>query len=476
MNALVAVIAVIVILGLIVLARGSIKIVQEYERGVIFRLGRSQGAKGPGVFFIIPVVDRIVRTNLQIIAVPVTSQAVITKDNVTATVDAVAFFQVVDAAASVIQVHDWYSRRSSSPRPRCGRSSAATSSTSCCRSGTASTPSSRSRSTPRRRRGAIKVHRVEIRDVGVPVQMQRAMARQAEAERTAGRGHRRRRAAGGCRAVSRASAPSPTTVAHQPRSTSSSSRPAAERRRIAGTRRPPMGPTSSSVGQRAPSPAQIGPAAKRRAMSRAAISGLSNFSSRRWAREHRARCSVRTNRLRLTAAARDAGSNAPAWLGEPRAEARRSSRTARRRRSSPGRSRRRRRARGGPPRRRRTPGPPARVSSVLQRVEHPPVVGLVGQRVADEELEQVGGVGGGVDPARARARSRGGRSRRAGSRWPASSSAVDLAGVEEVVLDVAVGEDRQGQRRVRAAHARPASSAASPSSPRRRSGTSRSTA
>ena len=84
------------------------KIVQEYERGVIFRLGRCVGAKGPGVFFIIPVIDKIRRVNLQIVAVPVASQAVITKDNVTMTVDAVAYFQVIDPAASVVRIQDWY--------------------------------------------------------------------------------------------------------------------------------------------------------------------------------------------------------------------------------------------------------------------------------------------------------------------------------------------------------------------------------
>ncbi len=155
MNALVAVIAVIVILGLIFLA-ASIKIVQEYERGVIFRLGRSQGAKGPGVFFIIPVVDRLIRTNLQIIAVPVTSQAVITKDNVTATVDAVAYFQVVDAAASVIQVRDWYAASQlvaqTTLRSIVGRHEL----DQLLRSATASTPSCRSRWTPRRRRGGSR--------------------------------------------------------------------------------------------------------------------------------------------------------------------------------------------------------------------------------------------------------------------------------------------------------------------------------
>lgn len=107
MKPFIAILAVVIVIAVILLA-SSIKIVNEYERGVIFRLGRSMGAKGPGVFFVIPVIDRIVRTNLQIIAVPVASQAVITKDNVTATVDAVAYFQVIDPAASVIKVRDWY--------------------------------------------------------------------------------------------------------------------------------------------------------------------------------------------------------------------------------------------------------------------------------------------------------------------------------------------------------------------------------
>src|SRR3954470_20895670 len=93
--------AVIVFLVLVFLAM-SVRIVQEYERGVIFRLGRCVGAKGPGIFFVVPFIDKIIKTNLQIAAVPVTPQAVITKDNVTATVDAVAYFQVVDPAASVV--------------------------------------------------------------------------------------------------------------------------------------------------------------------------------------------------------------------------------------------------------------------------------------------------------------------------------------------------------------------------------------
>jgi regulator of protease activity HflC (stomatin/prohibitin superfamily) len=100
-------ISLVAVLLIVILFASSIKIVQEYERGVIFRLGRCVGAKGPGVFFVIPVFDRIVRTNLQIIATPVASQSVITRDNVTTTVDAVAYFQVVEPADSVVKIRDW---------------------------------------------------------------------------------------------------------------------------------------------------------------------------------------------------------------------------------------------------------------------------------------------------------------------------------------------------------------------------------
>ncbi|MBA2386607.1 MAG: slipin family protein [Acidimicrobiia bacterium] len=182
MKPLVAVLAIVIVIGLILLA-SSIKIVNEYERGVIFRLGRSLGAKGPGVFFVIPVIDRIVRTNLQIIAVPVASQAVITKDNVTATVDAVAYFQVIDPAASVIKVRDWYNASQlvaqTTLRSIVGRHELDQLLAERERIDAELQLSLDAQTEP----WGVKVHRVEIRDVGVPAQMQRAMARQAEAER-----------------------------------------------------------------------------------------------------------------------------------------------------------------------------------------------------------------------------------------------------------------------------------------------------
>jgi regulator of protease activity HflC (stomatin/prohibitin superfamily) len=161
----------------------AVRIVQEYERGVIFRLGRCVGAKVPGVFFIVPVLDKITKINLQIIAAPVASQAVITKDNVTVTVDAVAFFQVIDPAASVVRIRDWYTASQlvaqTSLRSIVGRHDLDQLLSERDRIDAELQIALDTQTEP----WGIKVHRVEIRDVGLPEQMQRAMARQAEAER-----------------------------------------------------------------------------------------------------------------------------------------------------------------------------------------------------------------------------------------------------------------------------------------------------
>jgi regulator of protease activity HflC (stomatin/prohibitin superfamily) len=90
----------------IVLIFMAVKIVTEYERGVIFRLGRLVGAKGPGLFFIIPFVDRMVKVDLRTVTMDVPSQEVITRDNVTVRVNAVVYFRVVDPQASVVKVMD----------------------------------------------------------------------------------------------------------------------------------------------------------------------------------------------------------------------------------------------------------------------------------------------------------------------------------------------------------------------------------
>ncbi len=98
------VVIVIIILAVLILFPTAIKIVNEYERGVIFRLGRLIGAKGPGFFLIIPFVDRMVKVDLRTVTMDVPAQEVITRDNVTVKVDAVVYFRVVDPEASVVKV------------------------------------------------------------------------------------------------------------------------------------------------------------------------------------------------------------------------------------------------------------------------------------------------------------------------------------------------------------------------------------
>ena len=98
----------IVIAAAVVLltAMASVRIVKEYERGVIFRLGRIIGAKGPGLFFIIPVIDHMVRVSLRTVTMDILPQDVITKDNVTIRVNAVTYFNVVDPNRSVVAVEN----------------------------------------------------------------------------------------------------------------------------------------------------------------------------------------------------------------------------------------------------------------------------------------------------------------------------------------------------------------------------------
>ena len=98
---------VLIVILLAIFLPASIKILREYERGVIFRLGRLVGARGPGIFIIIPFVDRMVKVDLRVITMDVPYQEVITKDNVTVRVNAVVYFRVVDPEASVVKILDF---------------------------------------------------------------------------------------------------------------------------------------------------------------------------------------------------------------------------------------------------------------------------------------------------------------------------------------------------------------------------------
>ena len=96
----------IILLAVIILPQ-MIRILREYERGVIFRLGKLLGTKGPGLIFLIPIVDRMVRMDLRVVTIDVARQEVMTRDNVPMTVDAVVYFRVIDPAAAVVRVEKY---------------------------------------------------------------------------------------------------------------------------------------------------------------------------------------------------------------------------------------------------------------------------------------------------------------------------------------------------------------------------------
>jgi regulator of protease activity HflC (stomatin/prohibitin superfamily) len=161
----------------------AVKVVQEYERGVIFRLGRLVGAKGPGLFLIIPIVDRMVRVDLRTITLDIPSQDVITRDNVTVRVNAVAYFRVVDPEAAVVRVENFLLATNliaqTTMRSVLGQSELDELLSNREEINQLLQKIIDEQTEP----WGVKVSVVEVRDVELPQTMQRAMARQAEAER-----------------------------------------------------------------------------------------------------------------------------------------------------------------------------------------------------------------------------------------------------------------------------------------------------
>jgi regulator of protease activity HflC (stomatin/prohibitin superfamily) len=174
---------VIIILFVIIVLSSAIKVFPEYQRGVIFRLGRINPPKGPGLFFIIPIVDRVVRVDLRTITMDVPAQEVITKDNVPVKVNAVAYFKVVDPTRSVIEVQNYIVATSqisqTTLRSVLGQSDLDHLLTERDKLNQRLQEIIDEQTDP----WGVKVSIVEIKDVEIPGGMQRAMARQAEAER-----------------------------------------------------------------------------------------------------------------------------------------------------------------------------------------------------------------------------------------------------------------------------------------------------
>jgi regulator of protease activity HflC (stomatin/prohibitin superfamily) len=177
------VVGVVVVLALII-AFSSLRIANEYERGVVFRLGRLIALKGPGLFFIIPFgVDRLVKIDLRVITLEVPPQEVITNDNVTAKVNAVIYFQVVDAQRAVTQVLNYINATSQIAQTTLRAALGQATLDDLLANREKINQNLQKIIDEQTEPWGIKVAVVEIKDVELPSTMQRAMAKQAEAER-----------------------------------------------------------------------------------------------------------------------------------------------------------------------------------------------------------------------------------------------------------------------------------------------------
>ena len=178
-----SVIAVILVLAIIVVF-SSLRIAAEYERGVVFRLGRLIALRGPGLFFIIPFgVDRLVKIDLRVITLEVPPQEVITNDNVTAKVNAVIYFQVIDARKAVTQVLNYINATSQIAQTTLRAALGQATLDELLANREKINQNLQKIIDEQTEPWGIKVAVVEIKDVELPSTMQRAMAKQAEAER-----------------------------------------------------------------------------------------------------------------------------------------------------------------------------------------------------------------------------------------------------------------------------------------------------
>jgi regulator of protease activity HflC (stomatin/prohibitin superfamily) len=178
-----AIVLAIVAVTAVVLASASVRVLREYERGVVFRLGRVTTQRGPGLIFLLPAVDRMVRVSLRTVTLRVPAQEVITRDNVPARVTAVAYYRIIDPTRSVVEIEDVLAATSqiaqTTLRSVLGKAELD------------ALLAERERLNEHLQRiiddqtepWGVKVTSVEIKDVEIPERMQHAIARQAEAER-----------------------------------------------------------------------------------------------------------------------------------------------------------------------------------------------------------------------------------------------------------------------------------------------------
>uniref|UniRef100_A0A7C5WXX1 Protein QmcA n=1 Tax=Thermocrinis ruber TaxID=75906 RepID=A0A7C5WXX1_9AQUI len=174
---------IVIAIFVIIFLAASLRIVPEYQRAVIFRLGRVIGAKGPGLFILIPIIDKMVRVDLRTVTLDVPTQDVITKDNVSVSVDAVVYFRIVDPVRAIVEVENYFHATSQI---------AQTTLRSVCGSVELDELLSEREKLNLQLQDIIdrqtdpwgvKVVAVELKKIDLPEELRRAMARQAEAER-----------------------------------------------------------------------------------------------------------------------------------------------------------------------------------------------------------------------------------------------------------------------------------------------------
>jgi len=179
----VPVITLVIIFLVIIILSNAIKILREYERGVVFRLGRLIAAKGPGLVFLIPIIDKMVRVSLRTVVLDVPPQDVITQDNVSIKVNAVVYFRVIDPRNAIVQVENYLAATS--------QISQTTLRSVLGQSELDDLLSQREKINHKLQQiidantepWGVKVSNVEVKQIDLPQEMQRAMAKQAEAER-----------------------------------------------------------------------------------------------------------------------------------------------------------------------------------------------------------------------------------------------------------------------------------------------------
>jgi len=172
-----------VFIVLLVILPQALRILREYERGVIFRLGKLLGAKGPGIIFLIPIVDRIVKMDLRVVTIDVSKQEIMTKDNVPATVDAVVYFRVINPMDAVVKVENFWKATSLIAQTTLRSVLGQASLDDLLSQRDVINQKLQEIIDRQTEPWGIKVTAVEIKDVALPDSMKRAMAKQAEAER-----------------------------------------------------------------------------------------------------------------------------------------------------------------------------------------------------------------------------------------------------------------------------------------------------